>query len=278
MIDLHCHSTASDGSLSPTALIDLAAERGLCALALTDHDSVSGLAEAQARADLKGIRFVRGVEIEVEFKPGEFHLLGLDFEAGSPGLDTALAILAEHRQKRNRQIIDQMRQDGMAVDWEELRALSGSSMIGRPHIAQYLVRKGLVKRRQVAFDKYIGKGRPYYVPKACISLEEGVKLIHDSGGLAFVAHPMSLFVSWTRLREMFPQWKEMGIDGVEAWHPAARRGECDKLEALAVQHGLRITAGSDFHGEARPERKLGITAGDKKIEDRFLAALERGND
>jgi 3',5'-nucleoside bisphosphate phosphatase len=274
MIDLHTHSTASDGSLSPTTLIELAAERGLSAIALTDHDTISGLEEAEAAATAKGLRFIRGVEIEIDFKPGEFHLLGLNFGRAAPELAEVLAGLRDSRLERNRKIIESMKADGMGVDWEELHALSGASMIGRPHIAAYLVQKKIVKTRQLAFDRFIGKGKPYYHPKTCISLQEGVRLIQRSGGLAVIAHPMSLFVSWTRLRALFPEWKELGVDGVEAWHPTARRGECEKLEVLAVQHGLFPTAGSDFHGEQRPERRLGITAGDKKIEDRFLEGLD----
>jgi 3',5'-nucleoside bisphosphate phosphatase len=274
MIDLHTHSTASDGSLSPTALIELAAGRGLSAIALTDHDTISGLVEAESAAAAAGLRLIRGVEIEIDFKPGEFHLLGLGFSSAAPELAEVLSGLRDSRLERNRKIIESMRGDGMDVDWEELRAVSGASMIGRPHIAAYLVRKKIVKTRQLAFDRFIGKGKPYYHPKTCIPLQEGVRLIQRSGGLAVVAHPMSLFVSWTRLRALSPEWKELGIDGVEAWHPTARRGECEKLEALAVQHGLFPTAGSDFHGEQRPERKLGVTAGDKKIEDRFLEGFD----
>ncbi len=273
MIDLHTHSTASDGSYSPQALVELAASRGLSALALTDHDSISGCDEASRAAASLGLRFIRGVEIEIEFKPGEFHLLGLGFRGSPPCLVEALKDLAARRQDRNRQIIEKMRDEGMDVDWDELVSHSGASLIGRPHIASYLVKKGIVKRLQVAFDKFIGKGRPFFIPKSCIPLAEGIDLIHRSGGLAIVAHPMSLFVSWTRLREFFPAWKEAGIDGVEAWHPTARRGECDKLEALALEHGLKVTAGSDFHGSSRADRKLGITAGDRQIEDRYLEAF-----
>jgi predicted metal-dependent phosphoesterase TrpH len=274
MIDLHTHSTASDGSLSPAALIALASERGLSAIALTDHDTIAGLDEAEAAARDKGIRFIRGVEIEIDFKPGEFHLLGLGFAGAPEELADKLRGFAQSRLERNRKIIDSMRADGMAVEWDELIAHSGASMVGRPHIAAYLVQKKIVKTRQLAFDRFIGKGRPYYFPKACVPLEEGIGLIQRCGGLAVIAHPMSLFVSWTRLRALFPEWSKLGVDGVEAWHPTARRGECEKLEALAIENGFLSTAGSDYHGEPRPERKLGITAGDRKIEDRFLDGID----
>jgi predicted metal-dependent phosphoesterase TrpH len=276
LIDLHTHSTASDGSLSPADLVALAAKRGLKALALTDHDTVSGLAEAEAAALEAGIRLVRGVEIEVEWQPGEFHLLGLDLPKAAPGLDAALGFLARKREERNRSIIERMAAAGMDVAWEELAAISNSAMIGRPHIAQLLVKKRIVKNRQQAFDLYLGKGKAFYESKAAMNLYEGIDLIHKAGGLAFVAHPLSLFVSWTRLSLLFPEWKEAGADGIEAWHPTARRNECARLERMAVEQGFRVSAGSDFHGEPRPERKLGLTAGDIRIEDRFLSALDRG--
>lgn len=274
MIDLHTHSTASDGSLSPGALLRLAAERRLTAIALTDHDTIAGLPEARAAAEAAGIRLLRGVEIEVDFKPGEFHLLGLCIGDAASELEEELGALAAGRLERNRKIIELMRSDGMAVDWDELSEHSRATLIGRPHIAAYLVEKKIVKTRQLAFDRYIGKGKPYYFPKASLPLEKAIGLIRRSGGLAVVAHPLSLFVSWTRLRSLFPEWKAMGIDGIEAWHPAARRGECGKLEVLALQHGFFVTAGSDFHGEPRPERKLGITAGDRRIEEGFLAGID----
>ncbi len=275
MIDLHSHSTASDGTLPPERLVALASERRLSALALTDHDTVAGLDEAEAAAAAAGIRFIRGVELEVDFNPGEFHLLGLDFPREAPGLAEALVDVAKKRETRNRTIVERLGAAGHPLSYDELLESAGSSMVGRPHIAELLVRKRVVRTRQQAFDRFLGKGKPFWEPKAAITLEEGVALVHRAGGLAVVAHPMSLFVSWKRLRELFPQWKEVGVDGIEAWHPTARKAECERLEALALEHGFRVTAGSDFHGAIRPDRKLGITAGNKEIADRFLAALDR---
>jgi 3',5'-nucleoside bisphosphate phosphatase len=275
VIDLHAHSNASDGSLSPGELVALARKRGLSALALTDHDTVAGLGEAESAARDAGIRLIRGVEIEVEFNPGEFHLLGLDFPSPAPGLAEILAVIARKRETRNRTIVERLSAAGHELRYEELLETAGSSMVGRPHIAELLVRKRIARTRQQAFDRFLGKGKPFWEPKAAITLEEGVDLVHKAGGLAFVAHPMSLFVSWKRLRELFPAWKEIGVDGIEAWHPTARKAECERLEDLSKLHGFRVSAGSDFHGAIRPDRKLGLTAGNKEIDDRFLAAIER---
>jgi 3',5'-nucleoside bisphosphate phosphatase len=275
MIDLHTHSTASDGVLSPADLMEHAAAGGLTAIALTDHDSMDGLAEASAAADRLALRFIPGIEIEIAFEPGEFHLLGLDLlDIGDPLRETT-ARLSEAREDRNRSMVDLLQADGVDIDYDELRGRVGPGTIGRPHIAEYLVFKRIVKNKQAAFDRYLAKGRPYYLRKACVELDEAVRVIHDSGGLAFVAHPLSLFASWSRLRTLFPEWKALGIDGIEAWHPIARPRDCERLAAMARDSGFRISAGSDYHGAARPERKLGHTAGDRPIGDEFLAALER---
>ncbi len=275
MIDLHTHSSASDGSLAPSRLMALAAERGLSAIALTDHDTLAGIPEAAAEAAALGLRLVRGVEIEVDFSPGEFHLLGLDLPESVPELEKALDGLALKREERNRAILDELAAAGYPVSYDELLAQAGSAMIGRPHIAALLASKRIIRTRQQAFDRFIGKGRPFYRPKAAIQLEEAVELIHASGGLAIVAHPMSLFVSWKHLKELFPAWKEIGLDGIEAWHPTARRSECVRLEAMARDLGFRVTAGSDFHGDLRPERRLGMYAPGMPIQDSYLHALER---
>lgn len=274
MIDLHSHSTASDGSYAPAALVALALERGLSALALTDHDTIAGLAEAEAAAAGTSLRFIRGVEIEIAFGPGEFHLLGLRLGDLGGELGTALLRLGKARDERNRKIIWRLNNDGIPATIEELYALAGPGQAGRPHIAALMVKHKAVRSRQEAFDKYLAKGRPFYEPKDCLELAEAIRLVKSAGGLAIVAHPMSLFVSWGRLTTLMDEWKELGIDGIEAFHPTAKLGQCKRLDKMGKERGFRITAGSDFHGEIRPERKLGRTAGNLTIGDEYLHALD----
>jgi hypothetical protein len=273
MIDLHSHSTASDGSCSPAELVGLALERGLVALALTDHDSVAGLPEAEAAAVGSPLRLIRGVEIEIAFEPGEFHLLGLRLEDLGGELAEALADLSRARDARNKRILDKMGDAGFAASMEELRAVAGSGAAGRPHIAALLVERKAVRTKQEAFDKYLGKGRPFYSPKDCLELGQAMRVVKEAGGLAIVAHPMSLFVSWGRLGKLMDEWKELGIDGIEAYHPTARLNQCKRLDKMARERGFRVTAGSDFHGALRPERKLGRTAGNLPIGDEYLAEI-----
>jgi predicted metal-dependent phosphoesterase TrpH len=273
MVDLHSHSTASDGSCAPAELVGLALERGLSALALTDHDSVAGLPEAEAAAAGSGLRLIRGVEIEIRFEPGEFHLLGLRLGELGGELAETLADLARARVERNRRILEKMGEAGFGASMEELEAVSGAGAAGRPHIAALLVERKAVRTKQEAFDKYLGKGRPFYSPKECLELGHAMRVVKEAGGLAIVAHPMSLFVSWGRLASLMDEWKELGIDGIEAYHPTAKLGQCRRLDKMARERGFRVTAGSDFHGALRPERKLGRTAGNLVIGDEYLSEI-----
>ncbi|QQO10491.1 PHP domain-containing protein [Breznakiella homolactica] len=273
MIDLHTHSTASDGSLRPSELIDAAISRGLTALALTDHDTMDGIPEAEKQAEYRGIRLIPGIEMEISWEPGEFHLLGLGIHSPSPSFEAAVGELARRREERNLRILDLMHEMSIDADYDELREISGGKIIGRPHFADLLIKRKIVKNREQAFSRYLGKGRPFYAPKEGLDFARAVSCIHESGGIAVLAHPMSLYVAWGRLPDLIADFKAQGLDGIEAWHPTAKLRACKRLDDLGRSLGLYITAGSDFHGAARPDRKLGITAGDRKIGEEFLEAI-----
>jgi predicted metal-dependent phosphoesterase TrpH len=271
MIDLHTHSTASDGSLSPEALVDAAREKGLAALALTDHDTTAGLAQARAQAERQGLRFIPGVELEIDWPgDGEFHLLGLGIGSPGPAMARALQALQEGRERRNREIFARMAEFGIPGSLESLKAAGG--IIGRPHIADMLVAQKLAKNREQAFQRYLGAGRPLYFRKPGLSLDEALAAIHEAGGIAVLAHPLSLYVSWGRLPGLLRSLREQGIDGIEAWHPSAKPRASRRLEAAGRALGFLISAGSDFHGAGRPERRLGY-CGSTKIDDSFLEIL-----
>lgn len=270
MIDLHTHSSASDGSLSPSELIDAAVSVGISALALTDHDTIDGIEEAALAAKLKNIIFISGIELSIQWEPGEFHLLGLGITRPSDSFKEALRELSILRENRNREILEKMNKLGIDVQYEDIKILSKGKIIGRPHFAAFLVNRKIVKKREQAFDKYLGKNRSCYVPKQGLSLERAIHIIKESGGIPVLAHPLSLYVSWGKLPDLIKSFQEKGIEGIEAWHPAAKARACKRLEELGRKMHLQITAGSDFHGEPRPDRKLGLTAGNRKIEDSFL--------
>jgi predicted metal-dependent phosphoesterase TrpH len=278
MIDLHSHSSASDGDLAPAELLKTAREKGLRALALTDHDTISGLAEAQKAASSLGIGFIPGVEIEIQpFFPdgkpinGEFHLLGLGISRPTGRFMESLRFLAAERERRNLKMLEKMNEAGIEAQMGDIAA--GRRGVGRPHFGAFLIRKKIVKNQEQAFKRYLGKGRPFYVPKAGLPFPEAAALIHDSGGIAVMAHPLSLYVAWGRLPGLVGGLKEQGLDGLEAWHPTAKPRACRRLQDIARSFGMYVTAGSDFHGSARPDRKLGYTSGGAKIEDSFLADI-----
>ena len=270
MIDLHVHTTASDGQYSPAQIIGKAAEKNLKAIAITDHDTVAGLEEAKAAGRELGVTVVPGIELNITFPTGEFHLLGLGIKTPSPSLINIVENVIKNRNDRNAQIIEKMNQDGVPLTVEELQADFPNTVIGRPHFAAELVKHGVVKTRQQAFDQYLARGRKWYVPRVCTNLDEAIVALKESGAVPVVAHPMSLYLSWGRLPDFLKDCYEKGVMGIEAFHPGARVTECLRLEELGRKIGFIITAGSDFHGEKiRSDRRLGHTAGGKKIEDKY---------
>ncbi len=270
MIDLHTHSKISDGSLNPSTIISCAKEEGLSVLALTDHDSVDGILEAASAAEKANIVFVPGTELNIEWNTGEFHLLGLGLKEIDKSLENILADLMEGRISRNKIMIEKMRDDGFDVSYSELCETVGNSYIGRPHFAEYFVKKGFVKNRQQAFDKFLAHGRPYYEKRIGCNLDDAISAIFASGGVPVLAHPLSLYVSWGKMEGVLQNLYARGVRGIEAYHPGARVGECLRLEELGRKLGFFITAGSDFHGkDVRKDRRLGYTCGNRKIEDRF---------
>ena len=268
MIDLHVHTTASDGQYSPSQIIQMASEKNISTIAITDHDTVAGLEEGANAAKEHNITFVPGTELNINFPTGEFHLLGLGFKKIAPSLEELLATLVKNREIRNVQIIEKMREAGVDITLDEMYADFPDTVLGRPHFAAELVKKKVVKTRQQAFDRYLAKGRPWYVARVGSNLDEAIIAIKESGGVPVIAHPMSLYLSWGKLPDALQNFYERGVMGLEAFHPGARVTECLRLEELAQKIGFFVTAGSDFHGEKiRADRKLGHTCGGRKIED-----------
>jgi predicted metal-dependent phosphoesterase TrpH len=287
MIDLHTHSTASDGNLTPSELIHAAHSIGIDTIALTDHDTIDGIPEASDEARRYGLNLIPGIEIDINwhYKAGgtiplgnitrEFHLLGLGLKSPSPAFIDLLAEIRNDRMRRNLVIIEKMRDAGIDVHYEDISRMTGGSCIGRPHFAQYLIKLGKTRSIQAAFDNFLGKGKPFYIQKAGADFVRASSAIHESGGIAVLAHPTTLYVSWGKLPDILAELKEQGLDGIEAWHPVANERVCSRLEAIGRKLNLLITAGSDFHGEKRPGRRLGYTGGGRRIDDSFLDKLPR---
>ena len=270
MIDLHTHSNCSDGDLSPEDLVEYAFSKKISVLALTDHDTISGLDRAEKACKEKEIEFVKGIELGIEWPSGEFHLLGYGLSNISESLQELITTLQKNREERNLRIIEKLKDININTSLEELYEIFNTKNICRPHIADFLVQKKKVKNRQKAFDLYLAKGRPIYEKKVGMNLDVAIQAIKDSGGIPVLAHPLSLYVSWGKIEGVLQDLYERGICGLEAWHSGVRLSEAKRLEELARKLGFFVTAGSDFHGEkVRADRKIGHTAGGINIDERF---------
>ncbi len=276
MIDLHLHSTFSDGTFTPTELVRMAREAGISALSITDHDTVDGTAESIASGAVHGVRVISGVELSVYFDDVHFHLLGYCFDHRDKQLLDRLALLQESREKRNSIIIANLRHLGLDVSEDELQAISSTGQTGRPHIARLMVKKKIVKDIDQAFAIYLRKGKKGYAPRFIYHVQEAIDLIHQSGGSAVLAHPAQISRSLPFLDELLERLKMLGLDGIETRYPGQRGSFLNKLQRLAAKYGLFETGGSDYHGDIRPDTAMAGKRGDP-VPCRLLEELERNH-
>ena len=273
MIDLHTHSTVSDGSDPPSRIPELAAEAGCAVVALTDHDRLDGLSEAAARADELGVGLVPGCELSCEFSPGSMHLLVYFVEAGEGPLQDELADLQRARDDRNSVLADRLASLGLPVTYEEMEAESGGSGTGRPHAAALLVRKGVVSSVQEAFDVWLAKGRPGYVEKRRLEPAQAIGLARRSGGVPVLAHPLSLDLEPAALESTVEELAGLGLAGVEAIYGRYTPDDRSALSELARRHGLVVSGGSDHHGTYKPDLHVGVGRGDLDVPDQVVEDL-----
>lgn len=250
-VDLHAHSTASDGALRPADAVAAAHAVGLAAFALTDHDTLGGIPEAQAAADACGLRLIPGVELSVHQGSDEVHLLGLHIRDVA-AMQARLEVYRDRRRSRAEQMVARLNGAGLAVTMDAVLAASDGGAIGRPHVARALVAGGHVRDVREAFDKWLGAGRPAYVDKERLEIAEGIALIHDAGGIAIYAHPGP-----DGRRERIEPLVAVGLDGLEVRHPSHSRDDELRLAALAAFFGLVVSGGSDWHGAMHGGRVLG---------------------
>ena len=273
MIDLHTHSTVSDGSDRPGELAELAAAAGCRAFALTDHDRLDGIPEARARAAGLGVEVVPGCEISCEWEGGTFHLLTYFVEEGSDPLASLLEDLQAARDDRNPVMVDRLVELGLPITMAEVEAEAGASGMGRPHMAAVLVRNGAVASVQEAFDRYLAKGQPGYVDKRKLTVAEALAAGRRSGGVPVIAHPLSLNLTPAELDRTLGELAEQGLGGVECIYGRYSPEEREGLVALARHHRLVVTGGSDHHGRYKPDLQLGVGRGDLDVPDSALDDL-----
>ncbi|MBA2283906.1 MAG: PHP domain-containing protein [Ktedonobacteraceae bacterium] len=255
LVDLHTHSTASDGIYAPPELLRRAGEAGLRALALTDHDTTNGLDEAARVARTLDIEFIPGIEINTDVKGSEIHVLGYFPEYQRSPFQAVLTVLRDARERRGERMVELLNEQGVAVSWERVRHIAQGS-VGRPHVAQALLEHGYVKSIGEAFDKYIGKGCYAYVPRYKLSPEDAVHLIDSANGLPVMAHPIEL-PGIEELRAWLPDLRTAGLVGLETYYGPYTPEEERALHMLADEYDLISTGGSDFHGPGIHPTPLG---------------------
>jgi predicted metal-dependent phosphoesterase TrpH len=269
--DFHTHSTASDGVLSPTELVNLAAKQGVLYHALTDHDSTEGIAEARlAAAKHAGYLLIPGVEMGSDIEGAEVHMLGLFLDPADARLQEMLSELREGRVARGRGMVEKLRGMGIMIEWERVRAIAGEAAVGRPHVAQALVEAGYVKKIADAFDKWIGRNGPAYVVRRRMSPVECVQCIVERGGLACWAHAAEYGRNWDDVEPILKSLKAAGMRGIEVYYKNYTRETIARLVTLADRYELLPLGGSDYHGIHGNDERL---PGDIPLPDSSIERL-----
>jgi len=274
-VDLHIHSTASDGKFSPQEIVQKSAELGLTVIAIADHDTVDGIATALAAARaFPSLKVIPCVEINTDVPHGEAHVLGYFIDYFNQELLTTLAVLRNSRHERARKMVAKLRSLGIHIDWRRVLEIAGSGAIGRPHIAQAMLEKGYIASIKEAFAKYIGREGPAYVERGKITPAETVALILRSSGLPVLAHPLTV----DDPEAMIIGLKAAGLVGIEAYYDSYTADEVNRLVGLANKHNLIITGGSDYHGlDASTETMIGrVHVPVKSVERLLFLAKQRG--
>jgi predicted metal-dependent phosphoesterase TrpH len=258
-IDLHTHSTCSDGLLTPTALLSLAARRGLAAIALTDHDTVAGIPEALAHSRVIGVEFLPGIEISASLEGISLHILGYGFNHEHPGFLAFLTRLQQARHHRNQGILERLQALGIPITSDDLNRIAGDQA-GRPHFARLLVQRGLAKDTRDAFSRYLKRGSPAFVEHVKPQAREVISQLEQAGGLAMLAHPACSDPGLEKIPALVAQLKEYGLVGIETFYPTHSKKVCRFLQTLAAQHGLLMSGGTDYHGDPQSATPLGGNA------------------
>ena len=271
--DFHLHSTASDGVRSPTWVVWTAADNGVRTVALTDHDSTEGLAEAEAEARRNGVRLIPGMELSTDLGAADVHLLGYGFDTRAPALQEFLRWQREGRIGRARRIVEILAKEGMAIELSRVLEIAGEATVGRPHVARALMERGYVATVQEAFDRWLGNGKPADVNREKLDPPDAIRLVHEHRGVVFVAHPVFIGADYHAVVGQLAAW---GLDGVETFYKHYDAALVADHAALARGLGLATSGGSDYHGLGNADdREIGdIPFPDEEV-DAFVAFLER---
>lgn len=274
-IDLHVHSLKSDGSLTPTQLVDLAIEKGLSAFALTDHDSIDGLDEAISYAKDKPVEVIPGIEFSTEYEGRDIHIVGLYIDYKCDAFQKQIQNFVDSRVNRNKKMCARLREEGIDITYEALVSEYPDAVLTRSHYAGYLFRHGYVKSRPEAFDRYIGDHAPCFVPREKVTPIQAIQLIRKVGGIPIMAHPILYHMSDKKLEEVTKSFAENGLMGIEAIYSTYSTSEERQMRELAAKYNLLISGGSDFHGQAKPGLELGTGYGKLYVPSTYLDEMKK---
>lgn len=276
IVDLHVHSTESDGTLTPEDLVAEAKKAGLAAFALTDHDICQGVCKAMPLAASAGIELIPGIELSTNYHGKEVHIVGLYIDIENEQLLKKTAEYRKCRSERNALMVEALQKEGLSITMEELEAENPDCVITRANIACFLYEHGQIKSVREAFDRYIGDHCKCYVGRLKVASTDAVRLIKEAGGTAILAHPLLYGLSNTNLQKMIDELKPAGLDGLEAIYSTYTTGEEQQMKRLARENGLLISGGSDFHGSNKPDIALGKGRGHLYIPYSVLETIKTG--
>jgi len=274
LVDLHIHTTASDGVYSPRDSVRQAAEAGLRAVAVTDHDTVAGIPEALAAGREFGIEVIPGVEVSAEFENGACHILGYFVDPAHRGLLDVLGEAREGRDRRNVEILERLKALGLDLAMADIASRAEDGSVTRAHFAAALLAKGYVKSWDEAFEKYLGRDRPAFVYRRRVEPAEAIRAIHDARGLAVLAHPRQLNRNPAETREWIERLAAEGLDGLETQSPDHSAGMARQYRAIGARLGLLETGGTDWHGRADADIRLGVGTGTVRVRYAVVEAMK----
>ncbi|HYA90061.1 MAG TPA: PHP domain-containing protein [Thermodesulfobacteriota bacterium] len=265
-VDLHLHTTASDGVLSPSEIVRYAKAKGLQAIAITDHDTVEGCEEGLLEGERIGFEVIPGIEISADHSPGSMHILGFFLDIHHPLLTERLKFLQKARAERNPKITEKLNKLGIEITFEEVLRASGGGQVGRPHFANVLLEKKVVRNFQEAFDRFLKKGAPAYVDKFRFTSKEALHFINQAEGVAVLAHPNTLGMDgYSELEKIILHLVNEGLKGIEVYYPEHSPAEILQYKSLAEKYGLLSTGGTDYHGMEKSELDIGVGRGEMKL-------------
>lgn len=273
-IDLHVHSTASDGTLTPSEVVCEAKKKNLSTIALTDHDTVAGVGEALSAGRREDIRVIPGIELSCHALGKEIHMLGFFLDYENEQFLNRLEALRENRSGRNSRMLEAFQRDGFPITMEKLQHGNPDTVITRAHFARVLVEEGIVPSKNVAFDKYLGEGKKYYIPRSEIKPEDAIRYIREAHGVAVLAHPYEYNLSNAQLVTLIEQLADIGLSGIECYHSNNYAQQSAYLRELTRKYHLAATGGSDFHGSNKPDIQLGTGRGGLRVHESLLTELE----